>query len=1281
MPSIRQNDTTIDWMKYAVIVAGGLTILLGCIVLIGWYTQSTLLVQLRPEFVPMQYNTALVFILCGMGLVALVCEHPRLLLLCGGLSAGLAFLTLLQYILGFDLGIDQLFLEPAITVKTAHPGRMAPITAFSHLIYSVGLVLASRIAGSKWHDLLSGLLGTIITAVGLGILFGYLLGRGTPYDWSHLTYMAVPTALGFTILGAGLLVFAIRAGAVKEQWPNWLPVAVGIGVATLAIVLWQALLAHERLTNAQAMASQAAHLKSEIETDVTNQILALERMARRWEQQGGTPKALWAADAARYMQHHPGYQAIEWVDASFHVRWIEPLKGNEVAQGLDIVSRHRRWQSFIEAAQQRGAAVSRSIDLILGGKGFLVYVPLHIGKDKRFDGFMVGVFRIQSLLKPVLSEAVSKGYELELYDGDEQIYSNNNKKSNPPDGSSRIQEQTIEIYNINWRLRLWPDQGLLAALHSPLPAISLVVGLTLAGLLTLTMWLNQTSRGRANALATLNRELTSEITERQLVEERLRASQGMLETVFDNAPFMIWGTDEKGILKYFNKKSVETMGFSPEEAIGMPNMNLHPPDKRDEVFEKFKVHVGEKLEDKLELPLMTKSGKRLIGSMAQAIYEDEYGKKWYFGFIEDITERKRIEKALQESEAWMRGIFNSIEEGVLVVTPDRKFADINPACEVILGYTSQELVNQSTEIAHVDHDHYVEFGKQIMSAFDKDESARFEFRVKRKNGEVFPAEHTVSLIKDAQGKAIGIVSSIRDITERKRVEKELSLHREHLEDLVTARTGELQQEIIEHQHAQKNLRAQTQRNELILDTMQDGFWIVDLDGKLREVNETYCQMLGYTREQLLSMSIADVEACESPEEVQLHIQKIMTQGWDRFETRHWRQDGTLIDLDVSASLAGVNGERFFFTFFRDITLRKQMELVLQENEQYLRAMFDNMQEGVITTDENGMIESANRVALEMFNYEREQLLGQNVLVLMRAEDRDVHVQQMERYCKQENVSDLRSVVGIGPREVIAMRSDGSEFSMSIAIGEMRVAGQRKFISIIRDISESKKAQQELQNSRQQLRELAGHLQTVREDERAKIARDVHDELGQVLTVLNIDADWLYRHIPVERVALRQKVESMLPIIASAIDSVQRITSELRPAMLDELGLGSAVQWYMEQFQQRTEINCQSSVELNDIPLDSAHAITVFRILQEALTNVARHANATHVTLVLKGESDRFDMQLLDDGDGISQAEISAGDSFGLLGMRERAQTLGGNVVIEGRAGTGTTVTLHLPLNN
>ncbi|HEC13965.1 MAG TPA: PAS domain S-box protein, partial [Acidiferrobacteraceae bacterium] len=988
-------------------------------------------------------------------------------------------------------------------------------------------------------------------ALGLGNLLGYVVGGETPYGWSHSTYMAAHSAAGFMLLGTGLLAFVWSRMTGPEQMKSRsLALESGIGLVVLALILWQSLLAQGRFHLEQNIGRQRTHLARMIEGTIKPQILALTRMARRWENRGGTPEAEWRYDVARHIADQPGFQAIEWVDVTDHVRWVEPLSGNEAALNLDLGFEKRRRQALEKVRQQGEVTVTRTVDLVQGGKGFLIYAPLFDGD--RFDGFMLGVFRIRGLLDNILAEVITEGYAIQIFDGNEKIYQRNVATAHTD--TVWGQEQDLRFDGINWRLRLWPTTVLLAKLHSLLPVIALTVGLVLALLMGFTVHLFQRSRQQMVKVGRANRELTSAITERQLVEERLRASQRMLETVFDNAPFMIWGTDEKGILKYFNKKSVETMEFSSEEAIGMLNMNLHPLDKRDEVFEKFKVHVGEKLEDKLELPLMTKSGKKLVGSMTQAVYEDEYGKKWYFCFVDDITEHKRIEKALQESELWQRGIFNALAEGVVVMTPDRLILNLNSAGLAMVGYSLQEVINQSVEMFHVDHDHFVEFGKRLETAFDKGEVDCLEFEIKRKNGEVFPTEHIVSMLKDDMGRIVGIVNVVRDITVRKQVEEELRKHRDRLEERVRERTSELwmrnkqlQSEVVERKQSERQLKMQTLRNEIILETTQDGFWMVDLDGKICDVNEACCRMLGYTREQLLEMGVADVEASESPQKANMHIQKIMVQGSDRFETRHRCQDGAFIDLDVSVSLVDFDGERFFFTFFRDIGERKQ-------------------------------------------------------------------------------------------------------------------------------------DQRELENSRRQFRDLAIHLQTVREEERARLARDVHDEIGQVLTALNMDVHWLRERIPEHEEDMRRKILSMLPLIASIITSVQRITSELRPAMLDELGLGPAIQWYLEEFQQRTGIECEWVMELDEAQLDSARATAVFRILQETLTNVARHSGAGRVSLDINKGADHLEMRITDDGRGICPSAASADNAFGLLGMKERALAFGGSVDIEGHPGKGTTVLLRLPLD-
>jgi PAS domain S-box-containing protein len=157
----------------------------------------------------------------------------------------------------------------------------------------------------------------------------------------------------------------------------------------------------------------------------------------------------------------------------------------------------------------------------------------------------------------------------------------------------------------------------------------------------------------------------------------------------------------------------------------------------------------------------------------------------------DITERKLMEDALRESELWMKNIFNSLEEAVLVVSPERELINVNQAALNIFGYTLEEIMTSSTELFHVDHQHYLEFGETINKAFSENKTANFEFVARRKNGEIFPSEHTVSLLKDPEGKVKGIVSVVRDITERKNAQDELEKHRANLEEMVAERTLEL----------------------------------------------------------------------------------------------------------------------------------------------------------------------------------------------------------------------------------------------------------------------------------------------------------------------------------------------------------------------------------------------------------------------------------------------------------------------------------------------------------
>jgi signal transduction histidine kinase len=226
---------------------------------------------------------------------------------------------------------------------------------------------------------------------------------------------------------------------------------------------------------------------------------------------------------------------------------------------------------------------------------------------------------------------------------------------------------------------------------------------------------------------------------------------------------------------------------------------------------------------------------------------------------------------------------------------------------------------------------------------------------------------------------------------------------------------------------------------------------------------------------------------------------------------------------------------------------------------------------------------------------------------------------------------------------------------------------------------NRNAQRRLNRSREQLRTLAARLQSIREEERSRIAREVHDVLGQALTGIKMDATWILAKLPEGHTKLVARAKSMSSLIDSMVQMVRRIATDLRPGLLDNLGLVAAVEWQASEFQTRTGVACQVTSNLRDTSLAPESATTVFRIFQETLTNVARHAQATKVQVDLFEQQDRVILQVADNGRGIDLAEVTQSKSVGLLGMRERAAILGGDLVISGAPGQGTTVVLSVPL--
>lgn len=251
--------------------------------------------------------------------------------------------------------------------------------------------------------------------------------------------------------------------------------------------------------------------------------------------------------------------------------------------------------------------------------------------------------------------------------------------------------------------------------------------------------------------------------------------------------------------------------------------------------------------------------------------------------------------------------------------------------------------------------------------------------------------------------------------------------------------------------------------------------------------------------------------------------------------------------------------------------------------------------------------------------------------------------------------------------------------VNLRVGERKVADGTLWDGIMLNVTRSKETEAEMKQSRAQLAALTAHVETVKEQERVKLAREVHDDLGGNLTAIKIGLAWLLRHSPADLPHLHERVGYLDAIVDQTIEATHRIAANLRPSMLD-FGIVSALKWQLEQFERNTGTAAEFAASHEDIPLDADRAIAVFRIVQEALTNVAKHARASRVSLRLERHADRLEVEITDNGAGFAPARpMAAWNGFGILGMTERAAALGGKVSLAPAAGGGTRVRLHLPL--
>lgn len=386
---------------------------------------------------------------------------------------------------------------------------------------------------------------------------------------------------------------------------------------------------------------------------------------------------------------------------------------------------------------------------------------------------------------------------------------------------------------------------------------------------------------------------------------------------------------------------------------------------------------------------------------------------------------------------------------------------------------------------------------------------------------------------------------------------------------------------------------------------------------------------------------------------------------------NWRR----ISRPIIVGVAG--GLLFILTItllmVRNLLRKGALEAALKASDEQLRHLVQSVEDAIVIVDSAKKIVLFNHGAETMFSLPAEQAIGADVEQLLRHCQSQPQSASLLDYLEQG----WRAEAGLALMASVELLRNGEAFPVEMSLSTTTFHGEILLTAIFRDLTERQRAERALLESNRQLHQLSAALENVREEERSRISREIHDELGQFLTGIRMEVSWLGSRQAGKNDELAGRLSSIKGQIDQTISAVRRISSELRPLVLDDLGLAAAASWYVDQVAARTGLTITLTLPDDELPQGSPIATALFRVLQESLTNITRHAQASHVQIDLRLADDRWMLSIRDNGCGFQLAEQSH-SGIGLIGMRERVQILHGSLSIVTAPGSGTLVEATVP---
>ena len=569
----------------------------------------------------------------------------------------------------------------------------------------------------------------------------------------------------------------------------WFAGLVAIIMMMFSIALWQQFKSQEKKLLQTVINEEIEAITKTIYNNMNSTVVALQRMAQRWEISGGTPLDQWHADAKHYVEDFEALTTVEWVDNTYHVRLIEPLEGNEKAMGLNIAFDEERKKVLKDAAKKHSITLTPPLDLVQGYRAVITYVPIHT--KEHFDGFMVGIYNADTLLKDLFPDEQLKLLNIKIRDGEKIIFQDVDEVSQSVTDSVFITEKTITLFNRHWSIMVSPKKLLIEGHASILPTVVVLSGGLFSLLVGFIVYISILSNQR------------SKLLKKNAVA--LRESEGRLSAILETAPDGILSVDHKGVIKSLNQEVSSIFGYEEEELIGQ-NVTLLLPQ------EKHRQHA-------IDVGKFARSGStKVMGADRKVVGIHKDGHEIYLEIglsrtvmpdgsiniiasVRDITQRLQSEAKLKELSERMTLILENAGEGVFGLDVNGYTTFANKAAEDMLGFTIEEMVNASQH--DLIHHHYAdgrEYPKEACNIYQALKDGKTHREDKEvfwtKNGIPLPVEYSSKPIYNDEGDITGAVVVFRDITERKQAEEKIQKANKEIETFTYIASHDLRSPLI-----------------------------------------------------------------------------------------------------------------------------------------------------------------------------------------------------------------------------------------------------------------------------------------------------------------------------------------------------------------------------------------------------------------------------------------------------------------------------------------------------